>query len=265
MTKLEYKYLGSYLNSKDFVDPSYFHKFEYKDGLLINSVSSNKDSTISAVEFEYTFDDQKRIIKIKQIEKNKNKDLLEEIEYFEDGKKSTLYFFQDNTKKKYGEISYDGFGKILTHNLFRYGSPNSISLNEYFYNKNGLLECTINGPYISIQADRHGEVSLPTGTYSIYKYDKDGYLNKRKNYELIEKTTDEETTYWKGNLKSKFSYSRKKKDIYTLHKTKYISRGKKINNKPNLILDHMNNKIVSLVPSLYIGGLQIFDITYYDK
>ena len=257
LTKIECENFDSPYSIKDFVDYSYIYEFEYKDSLLVRSVCSNKDSFLSITEFDYKFDIHNRVTEIRQIGTLDSRILFEEIEYLEGGKKSTLYFYEENNKKKLEEFLYDLNGHIITHKYFAYKQDNIYTsfIYEYYYNKEGLQNCRIYNPILS---------NFSLGQYSIYKYNKDSLLKKTKNYKLEGETIDEETTYWKGKLKSTTKFSIRNKGIYTIQKSKGKRNGKKLHSSTYYILDHMNNKLVSFVPSPYAGGLQIYDITYYE-
>ena len=228
--------------SGNYVDYSYGYEFEYKDNLLIKSTSSNKDSLSSTTEFDYKFDSLNRVIEIRQIGNISRRILFEEIEYLDDGKKSTLYFYKENLKKILEEFIYDLDGNLLTHKQFK-DEPYKNSLMEYYYNEEGLQECLINRP--RIYSD------FISGQYSIFKYDKDGFVKKTKYYKLLGVSNDEETTYWNGKLEYAISHPRRNKGNYTLLKQKIKTRGKPTK-KNFFVLDHMNNKVV-----YYIKGSKL--------
>ncbi len=264
LTKSEYKDLRPpEKKTKKSIDDSHIDTFEYKDGLLIRSVRTQLDSVVFDSKFEYTYDSQNRIVEIR-MEGIDRTLAIEEIEYFEEGRKSSLFYFTDNTKKKTDELTYDVDGNLISHKYYNYASYVTTSLIEYYYSKDGVLECSIHRPRMSSFTQRVGRETFDLGTYSIYEYDKNGFLKETKGYKLEGETIDEKTNYWKGGLRFKRHYPRKMNGSYTVRKStqKYI--GKKKDREKYHILDHMNNIVVSYGSNRHSTSFRIYDITYYE-
>lgn len=256
---------NSYLHSNR--SGAYQSSFEYGINYIRETHVSSLDSIEQIVEtkFNTTYNDNNQLVNF-DVEYPSNGRGLEEIEYFSEGKKCSVYYFTDSTKIKGQEFIYDIDDNLLS-SKFKY-NDNRYVIHENHYRADGNLDFIISRPYLySVNsifdinlADVEGVIS---GTYTRHFYNSKGILKKKKVYKLAGENIDGEVKYWMGRLEDTYRYKEKRRKGYIFQKTRRKPVDGVAKTTHRIILDEFRNKIAEYRVGKRGADLYLWDITYY--
>jgi len=244
--------------------------WEYGDN-YINQVSiSNRDTTEQVLEtfFHSTYNEDGKL-KTFTLENTLEKREVEEVEYFNGGKKCNIYELTDTSKIKTKEFVFDENDNQLSSIIKFWHDTYLYEVSETYYNNEGRVTHSINRPNISSDNSPFdtsiGYVEGPiTGSYYSYFYNAKGLLKKIKIFSLAGENINGKVKYWKERLYVTYRYKEKKIKNYITRKVsvKAVDGASKTYSRE--ILDQQRNKIAEyIVLDRGDAFLYLWDITYY--